>query len=130
MFLNKMIARVRVYAMYLRLAPFDISAPGGRSIERHRRALLTGVSALLAKMIAVSTSFAVRGGWQIRIADSLHHNGLRLSVQSLGVRVRFLPCRTSEWLPDLYEWVEVCLSPPLPSFTCQCLYTRMRLLIV
>lgn len=63
-----MLARARDYAMYLRLAPFDTGTPEGRSRERHRRALLTGVSALLAKVIAVSTSL-------ITIPLTLHYLG-------------------------------------------------------
>ncbi|MGA7315646.1 MAG: hypothetical protein WBX22_16905 [Silvibacterium sp.] len=39
-----------------RLSPFDTSTPEGRSRERHHCALLTGISALLAEVIAVSTS--------------------------------------------------------------------------
>ncbi len=68
MLLNKLLGRIRDYAMYLRLAPFDTSTPEGRSRERHRRALLTGVSALFAKVIAVSTSL-------ITIPMTLHYLG-------------------------------------------------------
>jgi O-antigen/teichoic acid export membrane protein len=56
MVLSTPVARVREAASHLRLTPFDTSTPEGRSRERHRRALLTGISALLAKIIAVSSS--------------------------------------------------------------------------
>ncbi|MGA7315649.1 MAG: oligosaccharide flippase family protein [Silvibacterium sp.] len=56
MVLSRSAERVREAASHLRLAPFDTATPEGRSRERHRRALLTGISALLAKVIAVSTS--------------------------------------------------------------------------
>jgi O-antigen/teichoic acid export membrane protein len=46
----------RELASSVRLRPFDTSTPDGRSKERHRRVLLTGGSALLAKVIAVATS--------------------------------------------------------------------------
>ncbi len=46
----------RELASSVRLRPFDTSTPRGRSKERHRRVLLTGGSALLAKVIAVATS--------------------------------------------------------------------------
>jgi O-antigen/teichoic acid export membrane protein len=46
----------RELASNVRVKPFDTSTPHGRSKERHRRVLLTGGSALLAKGIAVATS--------------------------------------------------------------------------
>jgi O-antigen/teichoic acid export membrane protein len=54
--LSRSLAQTRNALSHLRLSPFDTSTPEGRSRERHRRALLTGISALLAKVIAVSTS--------------------------------------------------------------------------
>lgn len=56
MAVSTLVARMREAASHLRLTPFDTSTAEGRSRERHRRALLTGISALLAKIIAVSTS--------------------------------------------------------------------------
>jgi len=54
--LSKSLAQTRHALSHFRLSPFDTSTPEGRSRERHRRALLTGISALFAKVIAVSTS--------------------------------------------------------------------------
>ena len=68
MFLKSPISRVRKVIAHLRFTPFDVSTPEGRSSERHRRALLTGSSALLAKIIAVSTSL-------VTIPMTLHYLG-------------------------------------------------------
>ena len=68
MVLSRSVERVREAASHLRLSPFDTSTPEGRSRERHRRALLTGISALLAKVIAVSTSL-------VTIPLTLHYLG-------------------------------------------------------
>lgn len=68
MLLSTLVARMRAAGSHLRLTPFETSTPGGRSRERHRRALLTGVSALFAKVVAVSTSL-------VTIPMTLHYLG-------------------------------------------------------
>ena len=59
---------MRKFASTLRLTPVDTSTPEGRSKERHRRAFLTGASALIAKVVAVSTSL-------LTIPMALHYLG-------------------------------------------------------
>lgn len=66
--MSTLVGRLREAVSHLRLRPFDTSTPGGRSRERHRRALLTGISALFAKIISVSTSL-------VTIPMTLHYLG-------------------------------------------------------
>lgn len=61
--------RLRALASNVRWSAFETLTPEGRSKERHRRAALTGAAAVLAKLVAVSTSL-------ITIPAALHYLGV------------------------------------------------------
>lgn len=60
--------RLREFASNLRWSAFETSTPEGRAKERHRRAVLTGVAAVLAKVVVVSTGL-------VMIPTTLHYLG-------------------------------------------------------
>lgn len=56
MFLNAVRARISQYISVIRLTPFDVSTPAGRSNERHRRIALSTGTSVLARMITAFTA--------------------------------------------------------------------------
>ncbi len=52
-----MFDRYRNWLRFFRLTPFDSSTEEGRSNERHRRALLTGITSITSKLVAIITTF-------------------------------------------------------------------------
>jgi O-antigen/teichoic acid export membrane protein len=54
--MGKIIHRVRMLKAFLRLKPFDTSTPEGRSLERYRRAALTTLTSVVARVAMVLTS--------------------------------------------------------------------------
>jgi O-antigen/teichoic acid export membrane protein len=61
--------RLRALASQVRWSAFETRTPEGRSKERHRRAALTAAAAVVAKIVAVSTSL-------ITIPAALHYLGV------------------------------------------------------
>lgn len=57
--INSIFSNVRKVASLVRLTPFDVSSPEGRSKERHRRIVLSAVVAFVARVINAVSLFAV-----------------------------------------------------------------------
>jgi O-antigen/teichoic acid export membrane protein len=51
------VGRLRGYLSLVRLRPFDVQTPEGRSHERHRRALLTAMASVFAKAVSILVQF-------------------------------------------------------------------------
>lgn len=72
---------------WLSLKPFDSSTPEGRAAERHRRATLTAVASVLAKLVSVGTAL-------ITIPLTLHYLGVErfgmwMTISSLVALLAF-----------------------------------------
>jgi O-antigen/teichoic acid export membrane protein len=50
------VASVRTIIRVIRLRPFDVATEEGRSLERYRRAVLTGITSLLARITTVASA--------------------------------------------------------------------------
>ena len=56
---SMLLPRFKRLARLVRLQPFDVSTPEGRSAERHRRIALSGAAAIAAKVVSVLSMFFV-----------------------------------------------------------------------
>src|SRR3954471_19453958 len=48
-----LVTRLRQILQFVRLTPFDVSTPAGRSAERHRRIALSSLAAVASKMVGI-----------------------------------------------------------------------------
>ena len=86
-FVSAQYGRIAPVLRLLRLQPFNVSTPQGRSSERHRRAALTTLASVLAKLISITTAL-------VSVPLTLHYlgserYGMWMTMSSLVAMLNF-----------------------------------------